>query len=224
MLRFLLALTIWFGAALSCAAGAWMRAEGEGFLSLGFRAFEDAATAKQRLEQNVFFEYGLRPRLTLGAQVNYNAEQKGEGSIFLRLPLRNDDRPGKLAAEIAIGAESTDGITFDPYLKTGVSWGRGVILGGRDGWINLDGAVQWSSADAPPLFKLDATLGLTLSDRFQVIGQGLFEADENGESLTMVPSVIYTPKRGKTRFVVGLEHKTGRDDSTGVRFGLWREF
>ena len=224
MTRILLAIALWFGAALPSHAGAWMRGEGEGFLSFGVRLFEESATSAQNTEQNLYFEYGLRPTLTLGVSANYTSGEKGEGVLFLRLPLRNDDRPAKVAAEVGIGARSTDGVTFDPIIKTGLSWGRGLAFGDRGGWVNVDTAVQWASDDTPTLFKVDATLGLTLSDRFQVMGQGFFEADEFGESLTVLPSVIYTPKRGQMRFVVGLEHKTGRDESTGLRFGLWREF
>ena len=224
MIRILLAIALWLGAALPCTAGAWMRTEGDGFLSLGFRAYEDAATGTQSVEQSFYFEYGFRPRLTLGVSASYTSGEKGEGLVFLRFPLRNDDRAAKISAEFGIGAESMDAVNFDPFLKGGVSWGRGLTLAGRGGWVNVDSAVQWRTDDTPPLFKLDATLGLTLSDRFQVMGQGFFEADENGESLTVVPSVIYTPKRGNMKFVVGLEHKSGRDESTGLKFGLWREF
>lgn len=224
MIRILLAIALWMGAVQPSSAGAWLRGEGEGFLSLGLRVYKDSATGTHQLEQNVFLEYGLRPRLTIGAQTNFTAGKKGDGLLFLRFPIRGDDRPSKISAEFSLGAESTDGITFDPFVKTGLSWGRGVTLGGRDGWVNLDGAVQWASGDAPALYKLDATLGLTLSDRFQVMGQGFFEADEYGDSLTVVPSVIYTPARGGMRFVVGLEHRTGREESTGVKFGLWQEF
>lgn len=224
MTRILLAVALWLGAALPCAAGAWMRGEGEGFLSLGFRFYEERDTGTQGVEQNFFFEYGLWPRLTVGASANYTSGVKGEGQVFLRLPIRNDDRPAKLAAELGIGAESTDGITFDPFLKAGLSWGRGLTIAGRSGWVNVDGAVQWASDDTPALFKLDTTLGITLSDRFRLMGQGFFEADEFGESLTVVPSVIYSPNWGQMKFVVGLEHKTGRDESTGIKFGLWRDF
>lgn len=220
----LLACALWSGATLPCAAGAWMRGEGEGFLSLGLRAYEEGGTGPQLLEQSFFFEYGLWPRVTIGAQGNYTSGKKGDGALFLRLPVRNDDRPAKIAAEIGLGVESTDGITFDPFFRTGVSWGRGITLAGRGGWVNVDTAVQWASDEAPPLFKLDATLGLTLSDRFQVMGQGFFEADENGDSLTIAPSVIYSPKRWRMKFVVGLEHRTGREENTGVKFGIWREF
>ncbi len=224
MIRVLLALVLWFSAATSCAAGAWMRGEGEGFLSLRVNPYEDAESDTPSWEQNLYIEYGLRPKLTIGAQVNYTAGEKGDGLLFVRLPLRDDDRPSKLAVEVGLGAESFDGISFDPFVKTGLSWGRGFSMGERNGWINVDGAVQIATEDKPELYKLDATVGLTLSDRFQVMGQSFLEGDENGESLNLVPSIIYRPKRGNMRIVVGLEHKTGRYERTGLRFGLWREF
>lgn len=224
MIRSLLAITLWFAAALSCSAGAWMREKGEGFLSFGTLAFEERATGAQRFEQGIYLEYGLSPRVTLGASGNYTSGEKGEGLVFLRLPIRNDDRPAKVAIELGIGTESADGATFDPFLKSGLSWGRGMTIGRRSGWLNVDTAIQWSTNGAEPLFKLDATLGLTLSDRFQAMGQAFLEADANGEGLTVVPSLIYTPKRGRTKYVLGLEHKTGRDEHTGLKFGLWREF
>jgi hypothetical protein len=224
MIRILLAIALSFSAAVPATAGAWMRGEGEGFLSFGVRVFETAETGARKTEQNLFVEYGLWRRLTVGASANYTQGEKGEGVLFLRVPLRDDDRPAKLAVELGAGAQSTDGATFDPIIKTGVSWGRGLTIAGRNGWVNVDTAIQFSPNDTPTLFKLDATVGITLSDRFQVMGQGFFETDEYGDSLSIVPSVIYRPKRGEMKYVVGLERKTGREESTGIRFGVWREF
>lgn len=224
MIRIMLAVALALGTAQPAVAGAWMREEGEGFLSFGLNAFEERESARQRLEQSIYIEYGLRPRLTLGASASYVTGKKGEGLMFLRLPILDSDRASKIAAEIGLGAESTDGITVDPYLKTGLSWGLGIQLAGRSGWANVDGAVQWSDGDAPTLYKLDATFGLSLSDRFRVMGQAFLEADENGDSLTILPSVIYSPRRWPVEIVVGIEHKTGRDERSGIRFGLWREF
>ncbi len=208
-------------------AGAWLREEKEGFFALDIRLNEDSsATGNVRTEQGFYAEYGLRPNLTIGATGTYVPNESGEAQVFLRFPLNNKDQVSKLSAEFAIGAKTLDTVNFDPFLRTTLSWGRGLQMFGKTGWVNVDGSVQWAVGgnDSPHLFKLDATLGLNLTERVQIMGQTFFEADRFGDSLTIGPSVIYTFKSGKQSLVVGFEHRSGRQPRDVLRAGLWYRF
>jgi len=224
MRQFMVALLVCMNWPIAGWAGAWLRDEGSGFVAFGFSQFNTSTETSGQSEPSLYFEYGFRPKLTLGLTGFYSTQDRGEASAFLRFPLKSDDKPAKVSAEIGLGMR-TDLIDFDPFLKTGLSWGRGLSFGEKSGWVNLDSAVLWSLGDIDNQLKLDATVGMGLNDRFQVMGQAFYERDSAGQSLTLVPSVIMgLGAAKKTKLVVGLEHRGGRRASDGIRFGLWRDF
>ncbi|THH36663.1 hypothetical protein E4Z66_06850 [Aliishimia ponticola] len=219
-----LALLLLISLPLPATGGAWLREEGTTFLSLGFEARRFEATGHSLSRQELYIEHGLRPKLTIGAKGNLDSDSTATGEIFARFPLRADDCPGRIAAEIGIGGEH-DGFVIAPYLRTGVSWGRGIKIARKSGWVNVDGAVEWpiKNATEDPLWKLDATVGLSLSERSQIMFQAFFESSSGRNRVTLNPSYIFRTKNG-TRYVGGIAHRTGTDGYTSLRFGIWREF
>ena len=223
MRRLVLAICLWLATPQPGFAGAWLREEGTAFVSTGYTIFELADGQGRQEENTLFLEYGLRPRLTLGFSGSYNAASSGEGHVFLRFPIGTNTGPARTAVELGLGTKG-DGVGYDPFLKTGVSWGRSLTFGERGGWINIDAAALWGLDGADTRFKLDATLGRSLGDRVQIMGQAFAETGDAGDSLTLAPSVIIASKKGATRFVIGAEAKWGAGERTGLRFGLWQEF
>lgn len=223
MLRSVLIFWIWLGLALPAHAGAWLREEGAGFLSFGVTFFELDDTGERFEEQSLFAEYGLSETLTIGLSGSLIDGMGGEGQVFLRLPIQTRDGPSQVAAEFGLGATS-DGIIVDPYVKTGLSWGRGIQVQDRNGWINIDGNAFIGIDGSDNRMKIDTTVGLTLNDRFQIIGQSFVELTEGEDSHTILPSLVLKPAQGRTSYVVGYEHRTGARASKGVKFGLWRDF
>ncbi len=204
-------------------AGAWLRDEGTGFLSFGSTVFELDDTGQQLSEQSFFVEYGLRPKLTLGASGSMIDGLGGEGQVFLRIPIQNGERKANMSAEFGLGANS-NGIDVDPYLRTGVSWGRGIAVRDKGGWVNIDSSALWGLSGSDTRFKIDSTVGLSITDRTQFMAQSFIDIGPGEDSHTLIPSLIFADKAGKTRYVVGYEHRTGARASKGLKFGFWRDF
>lgn len=200
-------------------AGAWLQEHRKGFLS-----YSAVYEVGQRLDGSVFFEYGVRPKLTLGAKADADMTtgRIGDGTafIFFRKPIPTGDRDFKLAYEFGIG--STFGVETRPLLRTALSYGRGIKAWEKYGWVAIDGAVEWAIDDGPDTLKLDTTVGLTLSDRFKVMMQ-VFISSAGGEmSTTLAPSLIWQPKKPKApSIVLGLE---GEDGTLALKLGMWRSF
>lgn len=223
MFRVLVILWLFLGLAMPASAGAWLRDQGAGFLSFGVTVFELDDTGERFEEQNLFAEYGLRENITIGLSASIVDGMGGEGQVFLRLPIRAPEGPAQLAAEFGLGATS-DGINVDPYLKSGLSWGRGITVQDRNGWINIDGNAFIGIDGSDNRMKIDTTLGLTLTDHVQIVGQSFVELTQGEDSHTILPSLVLKPGAGRTSYVVGYEHRSGARASKGVKFGLWRDF
>ncbi|WP_299044187.1 hypothetical protein [uncultured Tateyamaria sp.] len=199
-------------------AGAWLKPHKEGFLSQS-AVYDDAG----QLDGTLFFEYGVRPKLTLGAKVDVDmtSGQIGDGTafVFARKPIPTKDREYKLAYTLGIGG--TFGGEMEPLLLTGLSYGRGIKAWDRYGWLALDGAVEWAIDDGPDTYKLDTTVGLTLNDRFKVMMQ-VFVSETDGTVTTkLAPSLIWQPKPKAPSFLIGIE---GEDGTFALKIGVWRSF
>lgn len=205
------------------SAGAWPRAEGHTFIANGFGLLH-ADGAPEQNEQTVYFERGLKKNRTLGFSGSLNMSSSGEGHIFLRLPPRTRANGALTAIELGIGVKSTDLVNFRPFVKAGLSWSKSVTLHRKAGWLSVDNAILWDLDKDDHRLKIDATLGLNLSERFKLIGQGFFEATQYGSSLTLAPSLVYRPRKGRMSYKIGVERKQGDAAQTGVRFAIWTEF
>lgn len=208
-------------ALLACTpagAGAWLRDQGAAFLSLG-------STFSQSGNQtgSIYGEYGLRPKLTLGIKVDVGMAagqvQNGRGFIFARKPIPTGERAYKLAYELGIGGAV--GSDAKGLARVGLSYGRGIRLAGKSGWLAIDSAVEWVEDDTVTA-KLDSTLGLTLNDRFQVMVQVFYTHTDSAQTTTLAPSVIWRPKSdARNSYQLGVE---AADGDVAIKLGLWRSF
>lgn len=200
-------------------AGAWMRDEGTGFLSFSGTIDEDGHSTGA-----IYGEFGLNPKLTLGFKIDTSMPlgqlAGGNAEVFVRKPLSTDKRDFKLAYEIGLGV--TQDIETHALVRVGLSYGKGITLRNRSGWVTLDGAVEWTAQDSQTKFKVDSTVGLALDDRFKVMMQVFYSATDEEQSTTLAPSVIWTPKAGgRNSYQLGFE---AEDGSMAVKIGLWRSF
>ncbi len=200
------------------AGGAWMREEGTGFL-----AFAPVYEETGRLDGSLYVEYGLRPKLTLGVKTDADMTQQqigdGRGFIFLRRPIEFGDRPYKLAYELGVG--STFGHNTDLLILTGLSYGRGIKIGPKYGWLAVDSAVEWSLGESSDTAKLDTTLGLALTDKFKVMMQVFHSQTLKASATTLAPSIIWQPRPEMASYQFGLEAESG---VLAIKFGVWRSF
>jgi len=200
-------------------AGAWMREVGSTFLS-----FSTAVDENDKLDGALFVEHGLRAKLTLGLQVDMDMTQgrMGDGAafVFVRRPIPLGERRYEMAYEVGLG--STIGDDSTALLRVALSYGRGLSLWDKPGWAAVDAIVQWPTGDGDTTTKLDGTLGLNVSDRFQVMMQVFFSDTGSRQSTTLAPSVTWRATRdGPTRYQIGIE---AEDGNLGFKLGVWRTF
>ena len=204
--------------AVPAHAGAWLRAEGTGFLSTSVLQGEEGQS-----DGALFFEYGVRPQLTLGLKLDANmiAGRLGGGSgfVFARMPIETGERPFKLAYEIGLGATLDD--QTDPLLRTGLSYGRGLKWRDHYGWLAVDFAVEWSLAGETHTGKLDTTMGFSISETTKLMMQVFVSSTETDANVTLAPSIIWQPRPKKPSYQLGLEAEKGE---LSLRLGLWQEF
>ncbi|MFL4468870.1 hypothetical protein ACERZ8_02915 [Tateyamaria armeniaca] len=198
-----------------------MRDVGTAFLSFGTTLNEVG-----QADGSIYFEYGLRPKLTLGfkadAEMDVVEGRMGDGTafLFLRKPVPTGERAYKLAYEIGLG--STFGSDTAPLVRAGLNYGRGVTFWDRSGWVSIDTAAEWETTGQNITLKVDGTVGLTLSDSVQVMMQVFLSRTETNTSTTLAPSLIWRPKQdGETRYQIGLE---AEDGEYALKLGLWRSF
>lgn len=144
----------------------------------------------------------------------------GRVFLFLRKPIPTGERRYKLAYEIGVGA--TQRLETNPLARVGLSYGKGMKIRDKSGWLAIDGAVEWDGEGDQTTVKIDSTLGLNLSDRFKVMMQ-VFHAQTSDESATtLAPSVIWTPQSGgNSSYQIGLE---ADGDTVALKLGVWRSF
>ncbi|MGJ8628092.1 MAG: hypothetical protein ACSHXB_14120 [Sulfitobacter sp.] len=206
----------------SANAGAWLREKGSSFTSVSFSStwFLDTTNTS-------YLEYGLRDNLTVGADVGYatsrNGTQSGYGTLFIRRPLGQNDGPNQWAYELGVGAAWV-GEEVLPYLKTGLSWGRGIKLRDTNGWMAVDASITWDVTSGLHVAKIDSTIGLNFTEVTTGMVQ-LYLAHLDQQTYgSIAPSIVIKPRNSKFRIQIGAESQLDDLENTGIKLGLWREF
>ena len=209
-------------AASPAAAGAWLREPGRGFLSTTATLRQGDPDARQEL--SLYAEYGLTPRLTLGADINARPGTSGHAMVFARLPLSRPGARNRLALETALGGHHWQG-DWDPMYRLTLSYGRGLTTrSGILGWLAVDAAYERRLGMSDPIYKLDATLGRSGPGRIRPILQ-VETAHIPGRDFiwSVAPGVMIDSRRSAT-WVVGLERKSASRDTLGLKIALWHWF
>ena len=71
------------------------------------------------------------------------------------------------------------------------------------------------------MIKLDATVGLALTEKFKVMMQVFHSQTDEIRATTLAPSVIWEPRPNIPSFQLGLEAERGL---LAVKFAIWRTF
>jgi len=222
MVRYLLILLLLANLPKPVQAGAWMRDKGTAFTALSF-----TLNMSRDMARTTYLEYGLRDDLTVGLDAGMFTDMSGmasgHGTLFLRRPMRPDAQNNKWAYEVGIGADWM-GETVAPHLKTGLSWGRGIKIGQKYGWASIDASVRWSLGSDAHVGKIDATVGLNVTDTLAGILQIYLSHIDGDTATTLAPSVVIKPRKGKYRFQIGFEAPMEDATRTAIKVGLWRDF
>ncbi len=210
-----------FCAAPPAAAGAWMREAGHGFLALSGTARQGDPDARQEL--SVYADLGLSPHLALGVDVNERPGIAGHALLFARLPLSRPTARTRLAVEAALGGHHWRG-AWDPMYRLTLSLGRGFRTRRGAGWYAIDAGYERRLGTPTPIYKLDATLGLSAPGRLHPILQ-VETALIPGQPLfwTLSPGLLIDRRRNAT-WLIGLERKSAGRDTIGIKLALWHRF
>lgn len=207
--------------AMPALAGAWLREEGKTFTAVSVSI--DRAL---QMTTSTYLEYGLRPNMTIGADISMARTaggQDGFATLFLRRPLGKNEGKSRWAYEVGVGAR-WDAAVFVPHVKAGINWGRGITLREKGGWATVDATLRFDlGGGGGHLAKLDGTVGLNFNDALAGMFQ-VFISHDGEVSASLAPSVIYTPKSGKFKIQFGAETPIGDSGATTLKVGFWREF
>ena len=223
MLRLVLSVLVLACAGASCAtAGAWLREEGKGFL-----AYSNLTASSLDSTFSAYLDYGYRENLTIGATIDLEAPLGrpviGKGVIFARRPLNWGGAEANWAYEIGIGARYT-GLAFVPVATTGLSYGKGITWGPRNGWLAVDASVEWDLGTAQRVVKVDTTLGMSLGERSKGMLQVFTAYGSGWSNVTIAPSYIFQTKKQKINYVVGLQNSSLTPNVIAIKIGVWQTF
>lgn len=210
--------------ATSARAGPWLREKGSSFTSFSLSASMDLDA-----RSTGFFEFGITPTSTVGLDLGFSRNNTGAklgyGTIFLRRALGPTNRPNKFAYEVGIGG-TYGGPNRDmiPHIKTGLTWGRGIELKGKGGWLTVDAGVLWNLNDYNHVTKFDTTFGLQFTD----IATGILQlnlANQADETFGFFePSLVLKPRNMNSKFQIGLSAPLEDFGKTSLKLGIWHEF
>ncbi|SEL80255.1 hypothetical protein SAMN05443999_10872 [Roseovarius azorensis] len=204
--------------AVMATAGAWPRDKGQVFAVLSGQIEGPDEFGFYRQSNALYAEYGVTGRLTLGVDLGGDALRMNKTIAFLRWPLGRVDRSLKLAFELGAGQ-----VEEKNALRPGLSLGRGFMLGGRQGWLAVDGrAVLFGGRDVA--LESDITFGLSASRKTRMILQLQSGRPDTGDPYArFAPSLIYETKPGQ-QVELGVITPIAGGGDNGIRLGLWRRF
>lgn len=230
MRRTLLLLTMLLAAG-PAVGGAWPRSEGAGFLSLKYTGRWDREaialldfTREDTLQ--VYGEFGVAPRLTFGGEYTRSGPEIApvtEIRGFARYTFLQRGRH-VMSAELGAGRRSNEFEYEVRFVRPGLAWGRGFESRFGDGWMELDAQAEVYDNGDDAAMKLDATLGLNVTERLAVVLQG-----RAGDYPNLDPYVRLAPSavvRLTRRLRVQAELEAGVYNDTGVSaaLALWLDF
>jgi len=218
--------------AAPAAAGAWAREEGTGFASLSYTLPTDSADAQEGTF-SAYVEYGLPWRLTAGANLDQRPVGPHVLELFLRRNVNAPDAGLQIAVEVgfevALDAhmdEATGVISYtaDPGQPTlALHVGRGFSSPLGQGWVDLRFGLNLPGGDAERTGEIDATLGISLSDRAFATFEVWHDFTRERSVTAVVPGAGY---RLTDRIALTARYVHDVDDIApgSVEIGAWLEF
>ncbi len=222
MLRVLVICLLW---PCWAAAGPWLKPVGDKFLS--------TTTSYQRGEKSdlisvissIYFEAGAFEKLTLGADISYQAGVENTSLLFARTQLWVRDN-GRAAVELGLGWHQSNLIS-EPVYRLGFSWGRGTKTRFGPGWMTVDSHItKYSNRDLNTL-KIEGTYGVSSSDKMKWMMQMTVEQYSNSEDvlITLTPSVARLVWGDVFLQIGALTQSAGsQENNFGLKAAIWQNF
>ena len=207
-------------------AGPWARGEGEVFLSFSYELTTDrdgndltdvdhAAT--------IYGEYGIARKTTFGVDLFRNLSAADQTAIvFLRRTLSQSGATHQFAVSFGLGRES-DPTGSEALSLLGASWGRGIDTRFGPGWATVDAQARLRSSGGTET-KIDATLGVSPTDDWKLIGQLQFDATSGSDPTARLQTTAVRRISPALNIEFGVLYGLHNDSRTGLKSGLWLEF
>jgi hypothetical protein len=213
---------IFIALAHSAQARPWLREKGTTFTAVSVTGTNYLDTTSQ-----TYVEYGLTSETTLIADIGtsrlYLGAVGGSATFSVRRALSASDAVHKWAYGVGVGASWTD-VATKPHLRTALSWGKGINMREKTGWVTVEAATIWDIEEAQHVAKVDATVGLNFTPVTAAMFQFFTAFSDQYSIAKLAPSVIITPKNAKFSIHIGTETAIGDFENSAVKFGLWRKF
>ncbi|MBA84541.1 MAG: hypothetical protein CML60_04070 [Rhodobacteraceae bacterium] len=202
--------------ALPAQAGPWPRGKGHWFSSTS-STWSDGAFGSGFMTSQ-YMEYGISDRLTMVVDVRYD-QVHFSGVAYTRIPLWTSEKGHRFALEMGGGIDRGWAIS-----RAGLSYGKGIETRWGGGWLTVDAAAITVTATRATTYKVDATVGVSPSDRWKAILQ---------VQTSTVPGLSFDAKLAPSvvrRFgdhvwgELGLTHTLTGPQQYGLKFGVWLEF
>ena len=215
----------------SALSGAWKRPVGTGFAATSFAL----RNSDQGLisEFGYYRDFGLHSRLDLGIDFNQVASQSGHALLFARLPLQQRPNATRLATELALGGNHSQGI-WQPMYRLTVSAGRSYPTHQGNLWGSLDLIYEKRGDAEHALWKLDSSFGLTTGRRLSPLlqietayGIGTDFSYAITPSIRIKLSGLSLPAQKvfeTSELVIGVEYRQAKTQSLGLKIALWQRF
>lgn len=208
--------------ATNAEAGAWPRAPGDWFVSVGTNyALSENARRPVYYDPTLYIEHGLRPGTTLGFDA-YSADGGDEMSalLFWRQSLTAADATAPLAVTFALGYREREGFVSEDLTRVGLSWGRGTGWG----WLAVDVAGTYSARTERFDTKFDSTIGYVMTDRWTGVAQLQTGIGTEGTAYAKIaPATIFELRDG-IRVELGAVQSLTGDFGQALRANLWFDF
>ena len=216
------------------AAGPWARTPGEVFATIS------REIRKGTHWDALYAEYGWGERMTLVLDAGRSASGGWIAISALRVPLWTLGAH-RFAASIGAGIEhvvypdmplDTDpqalidlGLAPADYmmLQAGLSWGMSFDSRWGPGWAAVDGTLRQAVSANREERKLDATVGVNLSERRAVFGQMQY-SDNRFDSAQIRLGVGWVEPFGPRAVEAGLGQRILNEGEADAKIGLWLTF
>ncbi|WP_424927013.1 hypothetical protein [Amaricoccus tamworthensis] len=212
-------------------AGAWPREHRSAFVSLSTN-FSTAARSLDgmlvdlRNVTSLYAEYGLTPKLTVGAEASKGSGDSEEGAVglvFARYPIWTSEGGHRFAAGFGIGLREETDFPTQWRFRPGLAWGYGFESRWGGGWLGVDASYERRIPSNTYVIKADFTAGIRPRDRWMAIFQVQSSREDAGTIVKLAPSVVREISE-RTSLQLGATAGVKGDDTLGVKLGVWFRF
>lgn len=206
-------------APVPATAGPWARDPGQLFLAYSLQSDRPDPTATARSYAGAYLEYGIGDGFTLGGALGTNPAGDYKVTGFLRSP------PATLAGGVLVAMEVGTGMLGDrPVLVPGVSFGRGVAVGGAGGWWTADARALLPFRSRDWDLEGEVALGVDSSARLKLITQlqAALRPDD-APALRWETLMVWEVLPGH-HLQAGINVGIANSRGFGIKLGMWHRF